>query len=249
MAGHHDIDHVLRDWPFQAGMVSARLVRAGANREVVQMRVDMGVLQMELAGRPDGERPGGVDTYLDYLVRVATHEGDAFELTEERTMEVDREFMQFYHRRICLLALRQFRRAVRDADHTLMLMDFVGIHSSDREWVASHERHRPFVLFQRAQAAALAELEDSGPEVAIQAIDDGLGMLRLAQPSWDDEADEDEQDDEMSERLVELKNWIREHYQLGRTLDERLAEAVATEQYELAARLRDEIARRRSKAC
>jgi hypothetical protein len=247
MSGHQDIDHVLRDWPFQPGMVSSRLVRAGANREVVQMRIDMGVLQMELSNRPDGERPGGMDTYLDYLVRVALHEGDAFELTEERTMEIDREFMQFYHRRICLLGLRQFRRAVGDADHTLMLMDFVGIHSSDREWVASHERYRPFVLFQRTQASALAELEDSGPEAAIEAIDNGVEMLRLAQQSWDD--DESDEDDEMSERLAELKEWIRKHYQLGRTLGERLADAVATEQYELAARLRDEIARRRSKSC
>ena len=71
MSGRQDIDHLLRDWPFLTGTVSSRLVRAGANREVIQMRVDMGVVQMELSNRPDGERPGGMDTYLDYLVRVA----------------------------------------------------------------------------------------------------------------------------------------------------------------------------------
>ena len=248
MSSRQDIDQVLRDWPFQTGMVSSRLVRAGVNREVLQMRVDMGVLQMEISNRPDGQRPGGVDTYLDYLVGVALDEGDGFELTEERTMEIDREFMQFYHRRICLMALRKFRRAARDADHTLMLMDFASLHSSDREWVATHERYRSFVLFQRTQAAALAELEGSGPELAVDAIDGGLEMLRLARQSWDDD-ESDEDDDEISDRLVELKEWIRKHYRLGRTLDERLADAVATEQYELAARLRDEIAQRRSKSC
>ncbi len=51
---HHDLDDILQDWPYQPRTVSARLVRAADGREVLQMRVDMGVLQMETSGRPDG---------------------------------------------------------------------------------------------------------------------------------------------------------------------------------------------------
>ncbi len=51
-------------------------------------------------------------------------EGDAFELDPARCMEIDREFVQFFHRRVAWLALREFDRAVADADHTLALMDF-----------------------------------------------------------------------------------------------------------------------------
>ncbi len=239
-----DIDQVLRRWPFKPGVINARLVRAEGGREVLQMRIEMGVLQMESALRPDGERPGGAETYLDYLIQQAVHRERDFQLSEEQCFEVDREFLQFYHRRICWLALRQFERAVRDADHTLDLMDFVLDHSPDEEWTRSHEQYRPFVLFHRTQAAALSRLDRAGPEEAIEEIDQGLARIReLFAP---DKGDEESKEDEIVGQLLELKESIREHYEMGRTLGEQLADAVAAEHYELAARLRDEIARRRS---
>jgi len=151
-----DLDRVFEDWPYQPGAISARIVRCRDGRHVLQMRIEMGVLQMEMDGRPDGERPDGAETYLDLLLRESLGAGEEFVLSEEQCFEVDREFLQFYHRRICLLALREFRRAIRDADHTLALMDFAAAHSPDEEWTLSHEQYRPFVLFHRCQAAALA---------------------------------------------------------------------------------------------
>ena len=41
-----------------------------------------------------------------------------------------------------------------------------------------------------------------------------------------------------------MKESLRKEYHVGKTLAEQLAEAVAAEEYERAARLRDEIARR-----
>ena len=55
MPDPQDIDFLLHDWPFQPGVISARLIDAGDGREVMQMRIEMGVLQMETTGRPDGE--------------------------------------------------------------------------------------------------------------------------------------------------------------------------------------------------
>ena len=51
--------------------------------------------------------------------------------------------------------------------------------------------------------------------------------------------------DELVAQLVEMKESLRKEYKVGRTLAEQLADAVAAEQYERAARLRDEIAQRR----
>ena len=56
MARRKDIDDLLTQWRYEPGEVMARLVKAGDGREVLQMRVDMGVLQMEVQGRPDGAR-------------------------------------------------------------------------------------------------------------------------------------------------------------------------------------------------
>jgi len=223
----------------------ARLIKAADGREVIQMRVDMGVLQMEVQGRPDGVKPQGADSYFDYLLSAVIREGDTFVLTAPQCAEVDREFVQFYHRRICWLALRKFRGAARDADHTLGLMDFVKQHSPDEQWTLSHEQYRPFVLFHKVQAAALAELEDHGAESAIGEINRGLEHFQRIFEQY--EVAEKFEEDELVRRLQELQTSLREHYHVERTLDERLADAVATEQYELAAQLRDEIAKRQSR--
>jgi hypothetical protein len=244
MSSNEDIDAILSSWPFQSGVISARLVRANDGREVLQMRIELGLLQMETTGRPDGHRPDGYSTYLEYLHQYSrTVEGE-FSLSEEQASEVDREFLQYYHRRICWLALREFARAVEDADHTLALMDYVAEHSSDTEWSLSHEQYRPFVLFHRTQAVALAQLDSSGPEAAIEEVNQGLERIRGLFQAVD--AEEHFEEDEFVKQLVELRDWIREQYHVGRTLVEQLADAVAQEQYELAARLRDEIAQRQT---
>ncbi len=236
-----DIDEVLRDWSYDPDTISARLVEAAGGRRVVQMRVEMGLLQMEIDHRPDGRRPGGEETYLDCLIGESFHAAGKFQMTEEQCLEADHEFVQFYHRRICWMALREFGRAVRDADHTLRLMDFVAEHAGDRRWLISHERYRPFVLFHRTQAAALAHLEQQGPEAAIEEI---LGGLKRIRRLGGKEHDEDLDQGEMAAQLSQLLDWVRDHYQVGKTLAEQLDDAIAGERYELAAKLRDRIARR-----
>lgn len=242
MAKRRHIDTILRDWDYEPGEVAARVVRGSDGREVLQMRIDMGILQLEVTGRPDGAKPGGAETYFDYLLALVVHDGKDFTLTEEQCSECDREFVQFYQRRICWLALREFRRAVRDADHSLAFMDFVRQHSPSEEWTMSHEQYRPFILFHRTQAAALADLEDNGPEAAIEQINQGLNRIQEFYSEVD--AEDRFEDDELVERLQQLRQSLRDHYHIGRTLQERLDEAVAAEQYELAAKLRDEIAKR-----
>jgi hypothetical protein len=239
MAAARDIDTLLKQWEFQPGEVNARLVKARNGREVLQMRIDMGVLQMETDLRPDGLRPNGAETYYDYLVGEVIREGDAFQLSREQCAEADREFMQFYHRRLCWLSLREYRRAARDADHSLAFMDFVRTHSPDEEWTLSHEQYRPFVLFHRVQAAALAALQEAGPEGAIREINGGLDRFRELFARYD--ADEQYADDELVRRLLEMRESVRQRYELGRTLDEQLADAVKAEDYELAARIRDRL--------
>jgi len=236
------LDRLLSEWPYEPSSVSVRIVKGDDARDVIQMRVDMGILQLETTGRPDGERFDGGDTYYDHLLKESLESENGFELSEDQCAEADREFVQFYHRRICWLALREYRRAVNDADHTLAFMDFCSEHSPEEAWALTHEQYRPFVLFHRTQAAALAELEDSGPESAISEINRGLEQFETLFREHD--AEEYYEDDELVARLKELRESLREEFEVGRTLSERLADAIAAEEYELAARLRDELARR-----
>jgi len=239
MAAARDIDTLLKNWNFQPGEVNARLLKARSGREVLQMRVDMGILQMETDLRPDGQRPHGAETYYDYLVGEVIREGGSFRLSKEQCVEADREFVQYYHRRLCWLSLREYRRAAKDADHSLAFMDFVREHSADEEWTLSHEQYRPFVLFHRVQAASLAALQEAGPESAIGEINRGLDQFRELFTRYD--AAEQYEEDELVKRLHEMRESVRQRYEVGRTLDEQLAEAIKAENYELAAKIRDKI--------
>jgi hypothetical protein len=209
------------------------------------MRVDLGILQMETIGRPDGTRPHGYATYFDYLrqqARVANRAGQSYVLSEEHCEEADREFIQYYHRRICWLALRNYVQAVADADHTLAFMTFVRDHAPNEEYAQAHEQYRGFVLFHRTQAAAALAVEKDDPESALDAIRDGLEKLRSFFAAYD--AEEHMEEDGMVQQLRKMDRSLRKLHNIGSTLQEQLAEAVAKEEYETAAKLRDALRRR-----
>src|SRR5205814_2092110 len=143
-----------------------REVRARDGRTVIQVRIELGVLQMEVGGRPDGTRPHGFATYLDYLRYRAAGRGQTaggkappWLMSSEHRTAAEREFVQYDHRRVAWLALQRYDRALLDADHTLAMMDYVSRHGDDDDFIARHERLRGLVLFHRTQAAAALALE------------------------------------------------------------------------------------------
>jgi len=140
------------------------------------------------------------------------------------------------------MAAKRFDLAVVDADHTLALMDFTTAHATDENWMAMHEQYRPFVLFHRVQAAALAELQLEHSAEAVQKIDEGIAQMRAIFEQH--EALDEFEDDEVVVKLREMKEAIVAHYKVQPTLTQQLADAIAAEQYELAAELRDRLHRR-----
>jgi hypothetical protein len=240
-----DIDPVLREWAVEPGATQARLVTASDGRSVLQVRLDLGLLQLEVDGRPDGQRPHDFDSYFDYLNDAAQRRaktGREFKLNASQCGEADREFVQYFQRRVAWLALREFDRAISDANHTLAFMDFVRDHSPNDEYRMAHEQFRGFVIFHRAQAAAAAAVERNNAEAAIDAVRDGLTRIRafLAENDLEEHADEDT----FVQELTKLEQSLRELHGIDETLEEQLAKAVANEQYETAARIRDALRQR-----
>ncbi len=231
------IDSILTKWPYDPDAVSVRMVEGNDGRELIQMRIEMGLLQLETTGRPDGASPEGAATYYEFLRGKSHQQGADYLFSADECAEIDREFVQYYHRRICWLAMREFSKAVRDADHTLGLMDLCRSHSPDEEWTVSHEQYRPFVLFHRTQANALSELDADGPEAAVQAVNRGLDRLKRIFDEHGLESDFDEH--ELVERLAEFRDTLREKFAVGKTLSEQLKDAIAAEEYEKAAKIRD----------
>jgi hypothetical protein len=233
-----DIDKLLANWQFRPGQPLVRRISGRDGRPLLQMRVDMGILQLEAEGRPDGERPHGFDTFYDYLVASAFEEGEQFELDAGRCVEVDREFYQFYHRRVCWLSLKEYGLAAKDAQHSLKLMDFSSANAPDPKWALMHEQYRPFVVYHRVQAEALAALEQATPQEAVALLDAGLSELETLRRQL---AEQRPFDDAFLDKLRGMRTSIVEQYDLGPTLAEQLAEAIAAEQYERAAAIRDQL--------
>ena len=78
-----DITELLQGWPFEPGKINVRLIEGEGGDQKVQVRLDLGVLQMELDGRPDGTRPLDHDSLLEHyeskLDRVMRGEAPADE--------------------------------------------------------------------------------------------------------------------------------------------------------------------------
>lgn len=246
-----DLDDVIQGWPYDPnpGEILAREVRARDGRTVLQVRIELGVLQLEISGRPDGHRPHGFSTYLDYLRHCAAGRGlvpgsksPPWVMTAEQCRESDREFVQFNHRRVAWLSLRRYDKAIEDADHTLALMDFIQRHGSEEDFIASHEQLRGPVLFHRTQALTILALERRRYEDAIDALREGVERLDAHQNDWWAHRDSDESPNPgLIDNLRNFEQEIRSNYRVEKTLREQLDEAVAREDYEQAARLRDKI--------
>ena len=242
---NQDIDFVLENWEYKPGVAQARLIQAQNGRQLIQLRIDLGLLQLESTGRPDGARPHGHETYFDYLqeqARLSRKAEQKFSLSEEQCQEADREFLQFYHRRVCWLALRQYAKAVRDADHTLEFMNLVKRYAPNEEYLQAHEQYRGFVIFQRTQAAAAQQVDNGAPEHAITEIHAGIEVLRAFFAEYGRE--EEMEEDGMVQHLRHVEAKLREEYKIDATLEEQLEKAIADEDYERAAQLRDALKKR-----
>jgi hypothetical protein len=120
---------------------------------------------------------------------------------------------------------------------------FVADHSPNPQWTLSHEQYRPFTIFHRTQALSMIALDTSGAEASIETINEGLDLLRQVFTEYG--AEEQFEQDELVSQLGQMKESLRSEYKVGKTLAEQLADAVAAEEFERAARLRDEISKRR----
>ena len=57
---------MLKGWDYEPGTINVRKINGLDGEPKLQMRLDLGLLQMEMTGRPDGRRPHGSESLLDY---------------------------------------------------------------------------------------------------------------------------------------------------------------------------------------
>ena len=60
-----DLTELLQGWHYEPGKINVRLIETSDGVSYIQVRLDLGILQMCLDGRPDGQRPEGFESVLD----------------------------------------------------------------------------------------------------------------------------------------------------------------------------------------
>lgn len=271
-----DLSKFLTEWPYEPGQISVRLIQGDDGEPRVQLRVDLGVLQMVLDGRPDGTRPLGRESLLEhYESRLDEHEAregspDGFVLTPEECRDLREEAVQYYHRYVCLTVLEDFDRVVRDTTRNLRVLDLCATHAENAEDKRVLEQFRPYITMMRTRALASQAVRDNEPKAAVFAIDQGLEALKAhftrlhtdphdpgealegsegagesGEPTEEDAALLTEAFDASPEvqALRSMRDALSPKLPVSQTteLKRRLADAIAKENYELAAILRDEL--------
>ena len=151
-----DLNNVTGDWDYDPHRVSSRWVQTESGRMAIQLRVDLGVFQMELGGRPDGQTPHGAPSLLQHylaLEKALPASDPALQLDEKACGTLQQEAMQFYYRYIAFFALREFDGVIRDTSHNLKIIQYVIRHAPD-ELRRSFLPFFPYVRMMNARARA-----------------------------------------------------------------------------------------------
>jgi hypothetical protein len=251
-----DISKSLEGWDYEPDEVLARIIRGDDGRDKLQLRLDLGLLQMEIDGRPDGLRPEGYESLLDYYqekqrLHDASHPDSVpFQLTEEDCHLLWREGVQYYHRYLSFWHLEKYDLCARDTERNLRLFAFVKTYAPSDRVKAQFDQWRPYVILMHARSLGAPLLEKKQYHRALEVIEAGIDAVR----EFLDEYHQTDRADQCAE-LSALEEW-REEVQTeaeqaagdtaaGKVLALRreLQSAVAEERFEDAARLRDEIHR------
>ncbi len=241
-----DISHLLNQWEYQAGQVVARRFKAKDGREKIQLRLDLGLLQMNAEGRPDGKRPfGHASIFEHYRARlqkyVAAHDSsdEGFKLNVEDCTRLQLEALQYHHRYVCLLQLGDYAAVIRDAGRNLAVFDFVTKHAEHEEMAWSLQQFRPqlLMILTRARAAQALDTEDYAS--AVREVEEGVESIRTF---FHEHARAEAAD--TSGEVQSLQNWLEEirarrPLSPKERLERALSDAINSEDYERAAQVRD----------
>ncbi|MHC4983940.1 MAG: UvrB/UvrC motif-containing protein, partial [Planctomycetota bacterium] len=171
-----DIGKTLQDWPYEPGQITVRKIRGDDGREKIQLRLDLGLLQMETTGRPDGKRPHGRESLLSYYEqRLQDHKdsqgGDeGYSLDESDCEKLRGEAVMYYHRYLAEFVLEDFAGVERDTARNLMLLDFFNSYAAEESDRRAMEQYRPYIVMMNTRARGQLSLGDGRPRAALAIV-------------------------------------------------------------------------------
>jgi hypothetical protein len=242
-----DLVPLLKGWDYEPGTINVRKIFGMDGQPKVQMRLELGILQMEITGRPDGARPHGHESFLDYLEtqlkeHKKRHGSDlGFHLTGAQCQTLREEAQLYYQRYLSLFVLEDFTGVVRDTARNLRVLDICGKFAVEEQDRLMLEQFRPYIVMMNARASASIAFKAEKYSEALNIITDALDDIRefftaLGQPEAFSQSSE-------VRVLRRFARDIRRKMPVDpmQRLQNQLERAVKAERYEEAAKLRDQI--------
>ncbi len=263
----YDISSILGDWPYRPDEITVRVVDGEDGRRKIQLRLDLGILQMEFDGRPDGRRIHECDSWFDFHTRRQKEHDRAhpdsapYVLEPEDCQELLREGVQYYHRYLSFWHLGLYELCARDTERNLRLFSFVREHARDERVRLEFDQWRPYVTMMHARAVATPLVELEQWEAAVNVLDAGIRGIEQFLADYNQK----EKAGQVGE-LAFLQRWKQEILEKNpplaleapdaatestvaappdpiKQVRTELAKAIQEERYEDAARLRDDLRR------
>ena len=246
-----DLRTILEGWDFEPGKISVRKVIGRDGREKIQTRIDLGILQLECAGRPDGARPHGFPSLLDYHeqrlrghIETAGDDVD-FVFSSEDCRALRFEAYLYYQRYLSLFVLEEYEGVERDTARNLRVMELCAHYGATEQDRTLLQHQRGYVLMMHTRACAHLALGRGQPDTALSLVEKGLAELQALGDSDAEECCTNE-----VSTLHALRREVLEKLpdEAPVKLQSELEWAVAMEDYERAAELRDRLERQKSGA-
>jgi len=246
-----DLRELLASWPYDPDN-NVRKLRAKEGREVLQVRLPLGIEQYELEGRPDGGRPKGKESWLEHhLERLeqaqAAGAAEAFALDHEQCDDLFAEGTLYYFRYLHCFQIKEWQRTARDTARNLRLFDLVHDYAAREEDQIYLEQWRPYVLRMHAAALAMLELEKGNHAQALAQLQSTAARIE-ALPELEDETFQFERQRSLA-ALREMAGQIEKVKPLSEmeSLERQLQDAIQAQAFERAAQLRDRLRALRQK--
>ena len=247
-----DLDELVSGWDCPSGELRARVVVGRDGDEMVQIRLDLGVMQMFPNGRPDGVRYHGLPSAREYIEHELRVGGERLDRADWQ--ELQRELHQTNYRRLAYSMLaedalqendtantrRHIQSALADIDACLAQLRLLAEHGLGEAGV---ESLGPTLHFDRARMRSQLHVVEGRFEEAIEQAEAGAASLEdlLTELGYDEELREE---DPGVRYLQDLGHQLRREYGVTQTLRERLEEALENDDFETAAEIRDSMRRR-----
>jgi len=240
-----DIAHLLGEWEYDAEN-TVRFIEGDDGRQVLLVRLPLGIEQYELEGRPDGLKPFGRESVLDEIEdRIKKHkekhgDDDGFTISHDDFVLMQNEGILYYYRYLLLFQIGDYERTSRDTEHNLRTCSLVEKYCTNEEDRKSLLQYKPYIIRVNALSRSMLHLGSNEKQRALAIIRTAMEQIEsgeaIASMVYKFEKDRS---------LEQLRGTLEQLAKFGggevERLEAQLQEAVENEDYERAAKLRDKI--------